>query len=145
MVAAVLGLSGAEAAAWMAAIGGIAALGTQFYNAMKKRRREKQEIDQALNRQPMVRQQLELGNVGEAVKHLNAIIESQANHIRQQDRRLEQDEAEIARLRERNEALECEAEGWERKHSELEKELKEMKRTYARSLAMMQKRDWDNK
>lgn len=137
MVAAVLGLSGAETAAWVAAIGGIVALGTQLYTAVRKRKQEKTEIDQALDRQPMVRQQLELGNVGEAVKHLNAIIASQAAHIKQQDQRLDQDEAEIARLRNRNDALEAEAESWERKHNELEREMREMRRTYARSLAMM--------
>lgn len=144
--------SGAEAAAWMAALGAATALVNQAYNAFKKRSKEKDEVEEALDRQPIIRQQLELGNVGEAVSHLNVIINSQARHITAQDGRLASCDAELKHLSERNEALELEAAGWEHRYNELEasvdRKLEEMKekyegiiknleRTYARSLSTL--------
>lgn len=109
----------------------------------------------ALDRQPQIRQQLELGNVGEAVKHLNVIINSQAQHIQAQDGQLQHCNSEIERLNGRNSALEAEAEGWENKYRNLEESvnrrieeveakyesrIKEMERSYARSLLMLKEK-----
>ena len=143
---------GAEVAAWMAALGAAAALLNQAYQAFKKRSKEKDEVEEALDRQPIIRQQLELGNVGEAVSHLNVIINSQAKHITAQDSRLASCDTELKHLSERNDALEMEASGWERRYTELEASvdrklqeikdhyegvIKNLERTYARSLSNM--------
>lgn len=142
-------ISGGEVAAWVAALAGVTALATQTINALRKRKKEQSEIEEALSHSPEVRHQLELGNVGEAVKHLNFIIETQGTHIARQAERLTHCDGEIERLRDREEALEAEAEGWqtqyraleakyEREVSALRKEIAEMKRNYARTLARLQ-------
>jgi chromosome segregation ATPase len=146
--------SGSEVAAWMAALGSGVALSVQAYNVFKKRRKEKEEIDEALDRQPLVKQQLELGNVGEAVKHLNAIISSQAKHMESQDQKLKSQSEEIRHLSLRNAALEAEAEGWERRYHEFQEDMdkkfqrmeeeykltvRNMERSYARSLTVLRK------
>lgn len=151
--------SGPEIAAWMAAIASGVALSVQAYNALKKRRQEKEEIDEALDRQPMIKQQLELGNVGEAVKHLNAIISSQARHMEAQDKKLELQSTEIQHLSLRNAALEAESEGWERRYNEFKEDMerkfqrmeeehqltvRNMERSYARSLAVLRQQAGDN-
>lgn len=76
-----------EFAAIVGAIAGIVALSKAGLDTFKQRKRTKKAVEEALDHQPEVKRQLELGNVGEAVKHLNAIIDSQARHID----RLEQD------------------------------------------------------
>lgn len=70
-----------EIAVWLAVGGSALALGKQVYDIWHKRHTEKVAIQDALDKQPLVREQLELGNVGEAVKVLNVIIEQQAGHL----------------------------------------------------------------
>lgn len=116
-------MNAADVAAWVAAIGGGIALIGQSINIFRKRQKEKDEIEEALEQQPLVRQQLELGNVGEAVKHLNAIINSQASHIQSQENQLKKCNTRIEHLEDRNEALEAEASGWENKYRTLLRRL----------------------
>lgn len=78
----------------IAIVGCIIAVGTfsvQIYGMFKERKKEQREIDVALDHQPEIKEQLELGNIGAAVQHLNAIILSQANHID----RLEKENADL--------------------------------------------------
>lgn len=131
-------ISGAEVAAWVAAVAGVTALLSQVVNGLRKRRREREEIEEALDRAPEVRHQLELGNVGEAVKHLNVIIESQAGHIRAQDERHQALQEEIRHLKDRNEALEAEAATWERRYRKLEREREEDKIESDQKIALLQ-------
>lgn len=144
-------ISGSEASAWVASIAGAVALILQGASALRKRRKERDEIDVALDRQPQVRQQLELGNVGEAVRHLNAIINSQANHIQAQEERMTSCDERIENLTLRNEALETECRNWELRYEEVStrlheieekytKKINELERNYARSLAILQQR-----
>lgn len=149
-------VSGGEASAWVAALAGAVAITLQAAQALRRRHREKEEIDDALDQQPMVRQQLELGNVGEAVKHLNVIINSQATHIKAQEIRLEACDTKIQELEDRNEALESEARTYRLQYEEIKQLMKEMEqrhnrrineleRGYARSLAMMRQKDREQK
>lgn len=159
-------LTASEAVAWLAAITAAVALISQGYNSLKKRKKERSEIQHALDRAPEVKHQLELGNVGEAVKHLNSIMESQAKYIKSQDVKVAACEGEIEHLKERNDALEAEAQGWETKYREevrareqdrfesdrriaqveknaqaemtrLSEEMDSMKKTFARTLAQL--------
>lgn len=162
MLAPMVSFNAGEITAWTAAVAGVMALLNQGYGALKKRRQEREEIDEALDRAPEVRHQLELGNVGEAVKHLNVIIESQARHIKAADVREAERDREIQRLKEQNQALEAEAQGWETRYYELvrkfednrqeadrqiakvQREMEEMKRTFARTLARLRDdKTWD--
>lgn len=101
-------------------------------------------MEQALDHQPLVREQLELGNVGEAVKHLNVIIDSQASHIRAQDQRLATCEESMASLSKTNEKLEAEIALWrerteaaDRRAEKAEAEQQEQARVYARTLVQL--------
>ena len=148
-------MNGGEIAAWVAALAGAVALISQATTAIKKRKKEQSEIEEALDHAPEVRHQLEIGNVGEAVKHLNVILESQARYIKDQDTKLKNCDDEITHLKSINEAREEEAAAWERKYREMQRhheeyrlasdkriaaiqaEMEEMKRTFARSLAQL--------
>lgn len=72
-------------AAIVAGVSGIVALIMQFYRIIRDKKTERTSIESALDHQPAIRQQLELGNFGEAIKHLNEIIVTQAKHIDRQD------------------------------------------------------------
>lgn len=149
----VSGLSAEEAVAWLAAIAAAISLGKQGVDALRKKRKEHDEIETALDHAPEVREQLQLGNVGAAVAHLNLISESQARYIRDQDTRIEGLIEQVRRLTDRNDATEAEAQGWEFKYNEevrarredtethereiaaLRAELKETKRVFSRRIA----------
>jgi len=111
---------------WLAVILATLAIGKQVFDAMRNRRKTQNEVEEALNKQPLIREQLELGNWGEAIKQLNIIITSQADHIKRQDRDLESARNRITHLEDRNEALEAEAEGWEQRHDELKNQYDEL-------------------
>lgn len=156
-------VNAAEAGAWIAAVGGAFALLSQGVNFLRKKKKEKSEIEQALDHAPEVRHQLELGNVGEAVKHLNAIVESQAEYIERQKKTQEACDREIEHLKDRLDAAEGEAHGWEakyryevqareldkkesdRKMATLQTEMEEMKRTFARTLSQLRQEINQNK
>lgn len=104
-----------EVAAWVAVIASVLALMKQGYDVIRNRRRERREISEALDRQPLIREQLELGNVGEAVKHLSAIIDAMG-------RESERYTARISHLENREQALEAEANGWEQRYHDREVE-----------------------
>jgi predicted RNase H-like nuclease (RuvC/YqgF family) len=98
-------MNASEAAAWVAVIAALGSLLFQGINEWRKARKEKTEVEIALDKNPIIRQQLELGNVGEAVKHLNVVINSQAEHIKRQDDEIEELRAELAEAREQVEIL----------------------------------------
>lgn len=133
---------GAEVGAWVAAITGAVALGSQVWKAIKNRTKERQQVNEALDHSPEIRQQLELGNVGEAIHHLNEIIETQSTAFQNQGRRLTACEEEILAQRERADRAEAEAEHWEDKYEMLEHKLREERaqhrkdrKNFARALA----------
>lgn len=149
------GLSAEEAVAWLAAIAAAASLTKQALDAVRKRRKEHDELEEALDHAPQVREQLELGNVGAAVGHLNVIMQSQAVYIKDQDFRLGKCNEEIQHLKELLQAAEAEAQGWEtkyleearlrrldvaearRRYNQIEQELEETKRVFARRMAAL--------
>ena len=88
----------ADVGIWVAIVTSALAMGKQIYDIYKKRHTERHEIEVALDKSPLVREQLELGNVGEAVRHLNAIINSQAEHIDRQDERIDEQQETIKNL-----------------------------------------------
>lgn len=85
----------------LGAITGAVALGWQLFSVIKHRGEEKKQIEVALDHQPEIRQQLELGNFGEAIRHLNTIIVTQARHIDMQQERITFLETENERLRDK--------------------------------------------
>lgn len=89
----------ARIAAWLAVIGAAFGLMLQAYNIIKNKRKEKTEVQEALSKAPLIRQQLELGNFGGAIEHLNRIIVLQAAHIDRQDEEITELRAEVERLR----------------------------------------------
>lgn len=91
-------MSASEIAAWVAVVGAVFSLIVQAYRILRDRNKEKKEVEVALDRNPIIKKQLELGNIGAAVENLNAIIQSQARHIDRQ-------EAEIRVLERENEEL----------------------------------------
>lgn len=123
-----MALSGAEIGAWVAACAGVVAIGKQVWDGIKNRRRELKQIDEALDRAPEVRQQLELGNIGEAVQHLNTIITSQSAAL---GRSAEDNE----RLREHLQSAEAEADGWEHRFDECEESRRKLEAELARVTA----------
>ena len=133
-------ISGAETGAWIAAIAGALALSKQGWDALKKRKQENLEIEDALNKAPEVKKQLELGNIGEAVTHLNAIIQSQNDHIKSQDDRLRKCDDEIQRQRDRLEAAEAEADAWEIKYNDLKTQHEIEKGRHSRQIADLTER-----
>jgi predicted RNase H-like nuclease (RuvC/YqgF family) len=121
---------GAEIGAWIAALAGAYALGSQVWKAIKNRKKELTQINNALNIAPEARQQLELGNVGEAIRHLNEIIKSQDNHIRNQTQRMTECDREIDTQRSRADQAEDEAQEWEDKYLDAQQKIREMERTH---------------
>lgn len=105
-----MAIDGAEAGAWVAAFAAAGALGKQVYDALRHRKKEQNAIEEALDRQPLVRQQLELGNVGEAVKQLNLIIEIQAEHITTQNEQIKGQTTELKAQAEEIKLLRAEVE-----------------------------------
>lgn len=100
-------------AAWVAIILSGLAIIKQVVDFFQKYSKERTQIEEALDKAPIVKQSLELGNIGDAVTHLNAIIVSQAKHIDSQD-------VKILHLQNRNAALEAEEDARERRIVELE-------------------------
>ncbi len=135
---------GAEIGAWIAALAGGYALLSQVWNALQKRKKEGAEIEKALDRTPAIKQQLELGNVGQAIEHLNEIIESQARAGERDQRRIQEEVAESARQRDRadlaeneNERLEREVDEERRLRTAAEQDLAKVKRNFARTLTQL--------
>lgn len=83
----------------------VIALILQLSSMIRTRQRQTREIEMALDHQPEIRQQLELGNFGEAIKHLNEIIVTQARHIDRQDEIIKEQGDEIEILKEENRVL----------------------------------------
>lgn len=100
-------MNAVEAVTWLAAITALTSLGKQAFDIVRKRKQEKASIVDALDKQPIIRQQLELGNVGTAVSHLNQIIVQQAQQL---DRAYDR----IEHLEGREQALEAEVDGYQR-------------------------------
>lgn len=100
-----------EILAWLAVGAAALALVKSGYDFWTKRKTDRLAIDEALAKAPEVQKQLELGNVGEAVKHLNVIIQSQAAHI-------DRINTDNERLRNRELALETEIAGHEKNSEE---------------------------
>jgi uncharacterized protein (DUF3084 family) len=72
---------------------------TQGINIARKWKRERTEVQVALDRNPVVKRQLELGNVEKAVEQLNTIIHLQAEHIDRQEVRIGELEKDNSKLR----------------------------------------------
>jgi predicted nucleic acid-binding Zn-ribbon protein len=85
----------------------------QIISLFRERKKDQKAIDEALDRQPYIKQQLELGNWGTAIEQLNKIIVTQAKHI-------DRVEKENADLRTENTDLEMRVEFCERRIRELE-------------------------
>lgn len=98
---------GSETAAWGAAIAASAALLKQTYDIIRNRRTEKSAVADALDRQPLIKEQLEIGNWGSALSHVNTVVVLQAGQL---DRAY----ARITHLESREEALEAEVDGYKR-------------------------------
>lgn len=104
-----------QAIAWMAFATGLVALTKQAYDIVRQRKREKREINEALDRQPLVREQLELGNTRAAIEQLSAIIKQMDEAKRRDDKRYH---LRISELEARENELEHETERWEQKYNE---------------------------
>lgn len=98
---------GIDLAAVAALIVAVGTLTGQLYGILRKRKSEKRQLEEAATHAPQVMEQLELGNVGEAVKHVLAISDGQAKEI-------ERLQVAQSRLQLRNDALEAEVDGYER-------------------------------
>lgn len=83
---------------------GFVALMTEVFKAIKNRKREKFELEEAINKAPIIRQSLELGNFDVAIKNLLAINTSQAAHIDRQDKAIKSLQTENKTLHKENEA-----------------------------------------
>lgn len=82
-------MDGNSFAAWVGGVTGLGLLTKQGYDIFRNKRKERTAVQEALERQPLIKQQLEIGNVGEAVKHLNVIIATQARALDDESRRTE--------------------------------------------------------
>lgn len=80
---------------------GFIALLNEAFKALKNRKRERFELEEAISKAPIIRQSLELGNFDVAIKNLLAINTSQAAHIDAQDKRIDELEKDNTALRER--------------------------------------------
>jgi peptidoglycan hydrolase CwlO-like protein len=89
---------------------GFTALVVEAFRAIKNRKRERFELEEAISKAPIIRQSLDLGNFDVAIKNLLAINTSQAAHIDRQDKRIKALETEAKDLRTRNSHLEEEDE-----------------------------------
>jgi chromosome segregation ATPase len=118
-------MEGNQFAAWIAGFSGLLALAIQGANIFKNRKKERRAVDEALDRNPIVRQQLELGNVAEAVKQLNIIIDTQARALDHETTRREAAER-------REDAMEEELHATEAKVDEQADQLREQQRTINR-------------
>jgi len=115
---------------WLAIFLATIAIFKQAYDAISRRKKTRDDVEEALDKQPLVREQLELGNWGEAIKQLNIIINSQADHIKRQDRELVTARGRIDHLESRNEALESESETSEQRHDGLKVQYDELEVKY---------------
>jgi chromosome segregation ATPase len=93
-----------QVAPWVAVVTAMTGIAYQGYNTFKGRKKEKAELAEALDKAPLVKEQLELGNTRGAVEVLNAIIESQLSFMTHQDQRVK--------------ALEAESKGWQKRAEE---------------------------
>jgi predicted nuclease with TOPRIM domain len=84
---------------------GFTALLVEGFRAIKNRKRERFELEEAISKAPIIRQQLDLGNFDVAIKNLLAINTSQAAHIDRQDKRISRVETENKTLRADNTTL----------------------------------------
>jgi hypothetical protein len=136
---------GAEVGAWIAALAGAYALGSQVWKAMKNRKKEARQINEALDTAPEVRQQLELGNFGDAVRHLNDILQSQNTHIVNQRNRLTECDQEIDRERLRGDRAEEEAQRWEDKYQEAAQHIRTMEREHESELLKLREENQEDR
>lgn len=124
----------------MAFLTGLAALAKQGYDIFRTRKRERREIDEALDRQPLVREQLELGNVGAAVEHLTAIIDQMAEAKRRDEAEYEardhRHRAKVLGLEEELREVRAHAKEWERKYDALDERCRKI-------TAVLRRHDWD--
>lgn len=123
-----------QAIAWMAFVTGLVALTKQGYDILRQRKRERSEIDQALDRQPLVREQLELGNTRAAIEQLSTIIDQMAEAKQRDDRRYH---VRISELEVREREVEDDARRWEQRYNEANAEWEAR---YARNNA-----DWETR
>lgn len=79
----------------------------QLYDILKNRKREKTMVQEALDKQPQIKQQMELGNIEVVTRLLNEQILRQANQL---DRAYDR----IDHLEHRENALEAEVEGYQK-------------------------------
>jgi hypothetical protein len=84
---------------------GFIALLNEGFKAIKNRKRERFELEEAISKAPIIRQSLELGNFDVAIKNLLAINTSQAAHLDAQDRIIKDQDHRIADLEEENTVL----------------------------------------
>lgn len=88
-------MNASEVAAWLAVVGAAFGLTIQAYNIIKGRKKEQTELQEALDKAPLVRDQLEIGNVSGAVATLNLIIENQNKYIAELNARHQAEENEL--------------------------------------------------
>lgn len=143
------------AVAWLAFATGCVALLKQAYDIIRQRKRERREIDQALDRQPLVKEQLELGNTRAAIEQLSAIIDQMAAAKQRDDQRAH---LRISELEVREREVEEEAEKWESRYNQANAEWEqryhannaEWERRYGRLeercrkiTAVLRRHNWD--
>src|SRR5690349_7315038 len=109
-----------EVAPWVALVATILGLIYQGYTTFKNRKKERTELEAAVRSQPLIEEQLRVGNFEGAVKVLNMIIEQQNAHIARQDQRLTAVEAESSGWQQRANNAALRADEAERKAERLE-------------------------
>lgn len=85
----------ADLAAYVSVIGGLCALLYKLYTLISRRRKERVEINEQLNKAPLEREHLAATLVDRRIAQLDSIIASQALHIERQDAELSRQDDEL--------------------------------------------------
>ena len=145
----------AAALTWLAVVTSMVALGKQAYDIIRNRRRERRVLDEALDRQPLVREQLQLGNVGAAVEQLTAIIDQMAKAKQRDDiaatNRISFLEKEVREVEQEAENWEARYhktnEDWERRHKaameDYERRYNALDERCRKITAVLRRHNWD--
>lgn len=119
-------MSWTEAGVILSVIGAAVLIVRDLYKTFwVDRKKDKQALDHAKASQPEIMKQLEVGNfkaAAEGIAIAQTFVKDQLTYA----------QAEIARLRAREEAMEAEAEGWEKRDQERERHVTDLERRVAR-------------
>lgn len=97
------------------------------YQTWKKHKTDQDDVAAALDRQPAIRQQLELGNWGEAIRHLNTIIVTQSEFATSQSLRVRDLEAREREMEAKVDALEADNSRLSSDNRRLDRENEQLK------------------